>query len=72
MPGPTPAAADVAARMETARILVREVDGLEERYRTAVVLRYFDGLTPREIAARLARHIARHRTAQAPAQELPR
>ncbi len=44
--------ADVADRAEMGRALVGAVLGLEEPYRTAVLLRYYDDLPPREIAKR--------------------
>jgi len=48
-----PAAAHVAGEIEAHRRLVDAVASLDEPYRGAVVLRYFDGLAPREIAERL-------------------
>lgn len=45
-------AADVAAEIEAHRLLVEAVAALAEPYRSAIVLRYFDGLAPAEIAAR--------------------
>lgn len=46
-------AADSAARLETQRLLVEAVRALDEPYRSAIVLRYFDGLDAAAIAARL-------------------
>ncbi len=40
-------AAEVAGRIEIARALVNAVERLEEPYRAAVVLRFFDELPPR-------------------------
>lgn len=45
-------AAQAAEQIEAHRRLVDAVHGLADPYRTAIVLRYFDGLSPREIAAR--------------------
>ncbi len=45
--------ADSLERLELVESLAREVRGLDEPFRTALVLRYFDGLAPREIAAKL-------------------
>ncbi|MFO1077581.1 MAG: sigma-70 family RNA polymerase sigma factor [Planctomycetota bacterium] len=45
-----PAAA--TARLEAHELLVAAVRTLDEPYRTAIVLRYFEGLSPRAIAAR--------------------
>ncbi len=44
--------ADSLERLEAHRAVVEAVMGLHEPYRTAVVLRYFDGLEPRAIAER--------------------
>jgi RNA polymerase sigma-70 factor (ECF subfamily) len=48
----TPSAADTVARAETHRLVVEAVMALEEPYRTAVLLRFFDDLPPREVARR--------------------
>lgn len=48
-----PSADDVAARLELQQAVFEAVRALDEPYRTAVVLRFFDGLPPRRIAARL-------------------
>lgn len=45
-------------RLELVEALARELRALDEPYRTALRLRYFDGLAPREIAARLALPLA--------------
>lgn len=44
---------DVVERMETHRRVVSAVLGLPESARQVIVMHYFDGLPPREIAARL-------------------
>ncbi len=49
-----PSAADVVARAATHRTLVEAVMELDEPYRTAVLLRYFENLPPREVAKRTA------------------
>ncbi len=48
-----PATSHVAAELDTHRRLVEAVDRLAEPYRTAIVLRFFDGILPREIASRM-------------------
>jgi RNA polymerase sigma-70 factor (ECF subfamily) len=52
-PEATPSAADTTARLELMQRVVGAVQQLEEPYRTAVLLRFFDGLPPRAIARRL-------------------
>lgn len=46
------AAGEIVARAETAERLARVVLDLEEPFRTTVLLRYYEGLAPREIADR--------------------
>jgi RNA polymerase sigma-70 factor (ECF subfamily) len=48
-----PSTADLLARESARRTVVEAVLALDEPYRTAIVLRYFEGLPPREVAARL-------------------
>lgn len=47
-----PSTAEVAARSEVARRLAAAVEGLEEPYRTTLVLRYYEDLPAAEIARR--------------------
>ncbi|MHC4732283.1 MAG: carboxypeptidase regulatory-like domain-containing protein, partial [Planctomycetota bacterium] len=49
----TPSVAESVARVELHRKVVDEVLALEEPYRSSITLRYFDGLSPKEIARRL-------------------
>lgn len=53
-----PEAFDAEARGEVARAVIEAVVALREPYKTTVLLRYFDGLPPREIAARLGVSVA--------------
>lgn len=53
VPDVVPSSAELMEREEQRRILVQEVDRLPPALRRVVLLRYFDGLKPREIAARL-------------------
>lgn len=48
-----PATDDLVDRLAAHRQLVEAVDHLDEPYRTTLLLRFFDGLPPRAIAARL-------------------
>lgn len=57
-PGNAPSAADDAAKVERLRELLDLVSELREPARQAVILRYFDGLMPREIAERLGVPVA--------------
>ena len=52
-PEGTPSPAEIAARLELERKVVDAVTGLEEPYRTTVILRFYDGLQPTEIARHL-------------------
>ncbi len=52
-PGESPETADVVAHAELHRRVVDAVLALDEPYRTAVLMRYFEDLPPREIARRL-------------------
>ena len=51
-PEATAAAADVAATAEVARRVTEAVQELDEPFRTAIVLRFWQGLPPRDIAER--------------------
>ncbi len=51
-PGPLPSPADVAARAELQRKIANAVDALQEPYRSVIIHRYFDDLTPTAIAAK--------------------
>ena len=57
-----PATADVVARAEAARRVAAAVLALDEPYRTALLLRYYDGLPPRAVAARTGAPVATVRT----------
>ncbi len=48
-----PATADVVARAEIDRAVVNSVSELPEPYRTTLLLRFYDGLPPRDVAARM-------------------
>lgn len=50
---PVPSSAELAEREEQRRRLVAAVDGLPGHLRAVVLLRFFEGLTARDIAARL-------------------
>jgi RNA polymerase sigma factor (sigma-70 family) len=51
-PAPASDPAEIAMRYELVRLLVDEVHRLHEPYRTAILLRYFEGLEPTAIATR--------------------
>jgi hypothetical protein len=55
-------AADVADRLELQQDILRGVNALGEPYRTAVWLRYYEGLSPTEIARRLDEPVKTIRT----------
>jgi RNA polymerase sigma-70 factor (ECF subfamily) len=61
-PQPADAAADIAAREQTRRQVLDAVLALDEPFRTAVLLRYHDGLTPAAIARQLGVPAATVRT----------
>jgi RNA polymerase sigma-70 factor (ECF subfamily) len=48
----TPSASELLERLEVRERVVRAVRELDEPYRTAILLRWFEGLAPREIARR--------------------
>jgi RNA polymerase sigma-70 factor (ECF subfamily) len=52
-PEALPSALDTVERFALHRQIVEAVESLEEPYRTAILLRYFDDLPPREIARQL-------------------
>lgn len=57
-----PSAADSVARLELTGKLVERVRGLDEPYRTVILLRYFDDLSAKEIAERRSVPLASVRT----------
>ena len=61
-PDCAPSAAEMAARVEIGRRLVDAVLELEEPYRRAVLLRYYEDLPPREIAEQLGLPVETVRT----------
>jgi RNA polymerase sigma-70 factor (ECF subfamily) len=68
-PDELPSTVELLARAELQRRLVGAVMQLDEPYRTAVLLRYFENLLPRELAARLGVPVATVRTRLARALE---
>ncbi|MCE9637291.1 MAG: sigma-70 family RNA polymerase sigma factor [Planctomycetes bacterium] len=61
-PEATPSAADTVALAESHRLVVDAVMDLDEPYRTAVLLRFFEDLPPREVARRTGVPIETART----------
>jgi RNA polymerase sigma-70 factor (ECF subfamily) len=57
-----PSADEIVAREEMRRRVLERVLALEEPYRSTVLLRYFEGLPPREIARRMGVPVATVRT----------
>lgn len=53
-----PSTLDVVAKAELQRELVQALLSLDEPYRTTVLLRFFEGLAPREIARRMRAPVA--------------
>lgn len=53
-PEASPSAVEEASRRESLRSVVDAVTTLREPYRTAILMHYYEGLSPREIAGRLA------------------
>jgi RNA polymerase sigma-70 factor (ECF subfamily) len=53
MPPASPSPADVVSTAESHRRVVEAVLALEEPYKTTVLLRFFEDLPPREVAARM-------------------
>lgn len=61
-PERVPSAAEVLERENARRDVVMALLGLEERYRSVVLLRYYEDLPPREIARRLSLPVETVRT----------
>ncbi len=61
-PEAVPSSGEVVERIEEHRRVLALARELEEPYRTTLVLRYFDDLTPTEIATRLGRPVATVKT----------
>ncbi|MEM7205946.1 MAG: RNA polymerase sigma factor [Planctomycetota bacterium] len=59
---PEPGAADAVLEVAARRRVVAAVTALDEPYRSAVLLRFFEGLPPREIATRLRAPVETVRT----------
>ena len=57
-----PSTAEIAAREEVRRKLLQAVLGLDEPYRSAVLLRYYEDLPPRKVAERLGVPVETART----------
>lgn len=57
-PEGVPATDDLVARAETQRALMAHVLALDEPYRSTLLLRFFEGLAPREIARRTQTPVA--------------
>src|SRR5688572_4990185 len=57
-----PPASDLVERVSTQKLVVEAVLELSEPYRTAILMRYFEGLPPRKIAQRLGVPVATVRT----------
>lgn len=51
--GAEPSSSEIVERIETQRALLDAVQALEEPYRTVVMMRFYDGKPPREIAREL-------------------
>ena len=61
-PEPLPSTAELAERIEVQRRVVEALGALAPAYRRAVLLRFYDGLTPAEIAARSGEPVETVRT----------
>ncbi|MEW6746544.1 MAG: RNA polymerase sigma factor [Planctomycetota bacterium] len=59
-----PSAQEVVERLSLQRLIAEKVLALEEPYRTTVLLRYYEDLAPREIAARLSLPVETVKTRQ--------
>jgi RNA polymerase sigma-70 factor (ECF subfamily) len=69
---PPPGAEEVVARLEAHRKLVAVLDVLKEPYRSTLLLRYYEDLPPREVAARLGVPVETVRTRLKRAHEMLR
>ncbi len=71
-PEAVPSAAEILERESVRRRVIEAVLALEEPYRSTIVLRYFEGLEPREVARRLEIPVETVRTREKRARELLR
>jgi len=67
--GASPSAADAAEHFATHRAVIAAIDALDEPLRTVVLLRFFEGLPPREVARRTGVPVETARTRQKRAVE---
>ena len=71
-PEAVPSAAEILERESVRRRVIEAVLALEEPYRSTIVLRYFEGLEPREVARRLDVPVETVRTREKRAREMLR